>query len=74
MRRLRGEETQTANTGHYKVPCCDSKEKELCGVLGADAGQKKFLRRKALVVRMHVGSLQVRGEIQCTGGRGRHPV
>lgn len=62
---------QTANTGHYKVPCCDSKANELCGVLRADTGQKKFLRGKTLVVRMHVGSLQMRGEIQYTGGRGR---
>jgi hypothetical protein len=71
MRRLRGEETRATNMDNYKVTYCDSKENELRGGLRANTGRKKFLRIKALMVHMHVGSLQVRGEIQCSGEKGR---
>lgn len=74
MRRLKGEETQTANVGNCKVPYCDSKENELRDGWRADTGQKEFLRMKALMVPIHVGSLQMRGEIQYTGERGRHHI
>lgn len=73
MRRLRGEETWTVNRDNYKVPCYGSKENELCGGLRIDTGQKK-LRMKALMVHLHVGSLQMLGEIQCAGERRKHHI
>lgn len=65
---MRGEETKTANMDKYKAPYCDSKENEL---LEDRHRSKEVLRMKALIVHMHVRSLQVRGEFVSMHGRER---